>query len=89
MHEQLNFLLADDDTDDRYFFGKALKELSIPSTLTTVEDGEKLMDYLSENSKQLPDVLFLDLNMPCKNGAECLTEIKNDQQLKHLPEQLE
>jgi CheY-like chemotaxis protein len=33
----------------------------------------------------LPDVLFLDLNMPCKNGYECLSEIKQNIKLKHLP----
>ena len=56
----LNILLADDDTDDRFFFDKALKEIPIATHLTTVHDGEQLMNYLSENSEHLPDVLFLD-----------------------------
>ena len=85
MLQKLNILLADDDADDRYFFSKALKILPIQSSLATVEDGAKLMQYLSDNSTQLPDALFLDLNMPCKNGAECLTEIKDTETLKHLP----
>ncbi len=37
------------------------------------------------NSDRLPEVLFLDLNMPRKNGTECLTEIKLNEKLKHLP----
>ena len=78
----LNILLADDDNDGRYFFNMALKEVSIATHLTTVSDGERLMDYLSEN---LPDVLFLDLNMPRKNGNECLVAIKSDKKLKQLP----
>ena len=81
----LTILLADDDPDDRYFFEKVLKALPIPTKLVTVEDGERLMAYLSENSKKLPDVLFLDLNMPKKNGMECLSEIKHDEKLKRLP----
>lgn len=81
----IHILLADDDRDDRFFFQDALSELSIPTQLTTVEDGEKLMTYLSENSDKLPDVLFLDLNMPCKNGPECLAEIKSNKQLQKLP----
>lgn len=85
MPKKLHLLLADDDTDDRFFFNKALKVLSIPSDLVTVEDGAKLMAYLSDNSTQLPDVLFLDLNMPRKNGSECLEEIKCNELLKHLP----
>ena len=78
-------LLADDDSDDRYFFEKVLSVLPIPTRLTTVADGEKLMTYLSENSEKLPDVLFLDLNMPRKNGSECLPEIKHNEKLKRLP----
>jgi CheY-like chemotaxis protein len=81
----LNILLAEDDEDDRYFFEKALKELSIPTHLSAVADGEKLMDYLFENSNHLPDVLFLDINMPRKNGNECLLEIKHNEKLKNLP----
>lgn len=81
----LHILLADDDPDDRFFFEKALKTISIPTNLVTVGDGIKLMDYLFENSEKLPDVLFLDLNMPRKNGNECLLEIKSNEKLKHLP----
>lgn len=81
----LNILLADDDNDDRLFFAKAMRELSIPSQLATINDGEKLMNYIYNHQKHLPDVLFLDLNMPRKNGSECLTEIKSDLALDRLP----
>ena len=81
----LKILLADDDKDDRFFFDKALKSLPFPTQLTTVEDGEQLMDYLSENSDNLPDILFLDINMPRKNGFECLSEIKKNPKLKEIP----
>src|SRR5471030_514896 len=81
----LNILLADDDKDDSLFFSMALEALTIPTKLATVVDGEKLMVYLAENSPQLTDVLFLDLNMPRKNGFECLSEIKQNPQLKDFP----
>jgi CheY-like chemotaxis protein len=81
----IRILLADDDKDDRFFFDKALKTLPIPTELSSVEDGKKLMIYLIKNSKQLPDILFLDLNMPLKNGSVCLEEIKANQKLKQLP----
>lgn len=84
-HTPLNILHADDDTDDRTFFASALKEIPIETSLTTVIDGEQLMSYLSENSKNLPDILFLDLSMPRKTGFECLTEIKEDEKLKNIP----
>jgi len=83
--EQLQILLADDDRDDRFLFREALSELPIATNLETVHDGEQLMSYLSEHEDNLPDVLFLDLNMPRKNGFECLTEIKLNDKLRHIP----
>ena len=80
----LNVLLADDDVDDRFLFTKAIKELPVTTQLTTVNDGEQLMDYLNANLKNLPDILFLDLSMPRKTGFECLSEIKEHDELKNL-----
>jgi CheY-like chemotaxis protein len=84
LNKVLSILLADDDKDDRFFFKMALDALISPTELVAVVDGEKLMEYLSENSHQLPDVLFLDLNMPRKNGFECLSEIKTNPDLVSL-----
>ncbi len=80
----LQILLAEDDTDDRFFFNKALKEIPLSTHLTTVYDGEALMNYLEKNLNNLPDILFLDLSMPKKTGFECLNEIKEDERLKSL-----
>ena len=83
----INFkiLLADDDKDDRYFFRKALGSLPVKYKLDTVTDGEELMSYLSENYGNLPDVIFLDINMPRKNGIECLAEIKQNKRFMPVP----
>ena len=83
--KQLNILLADDDTDDCIFFKEALEELLLSTHLTTVHDGEQLMQLLTNETNELPHVLFLDLNMPRKNGFECLSEIKLNKKLKQLP----
>jgi CheY-like chemotaxis protein len=85
--EQLKILLADDDTDDCYFFKVALGECKIATQFTVVNDGEQLMKLLASKSKssQLPHIIFIDINMPRKNGFECLTEIKESKKLKQLP----
>ena len=70
--KNLNILLADDDTDDCIFFKEALDELLIKTNLRTMHDGEQLMIYLGGTSRELMDVLFLDINIPRKNGFECL-----------------
>ena len=77
-------LLADDDADDCMFFEHAIKELSIPAKIVSVHDGEAVMKWLT-NANILPDIIFLDINMPCKNGAECLVEIKAIEHLKNIP----
>lgn len=78
-----NILLADDDPDDRLLFSDVLSEFSRESKLSFAHNGEHLMTMLREGN--LPDVLFLDLNMPLKNGMECLDEIRSDEKLKDLP----
>ena len=83
--EKLILLLADDDKDDCLFFKDVLGELPVSAQLTTVHDGEQLMIYLGDTSRELIDVLFLDINMPRKNGFECLAEIKQNEKLKDLP----
>ena len=81
----INILLADDDRDDCLFFKEAIEELPFDTSLAIVHDGDQLMQHLENVSAQLPHVLFLDLNMPRKNGFECLEEIKKHTILKHLP----
>jgi CheY-like chemotaxis protein len=82
---QLNVLLADDDLDDYTFFKTALDDLPLSTNLTRVPDGQQLMELLSDETYQLPHVLFLDINMPRKNGFECLAEIKQNARLQNLP----
>lgn len=80
----LQIILAEDDSDDRFFFTKALGELEIATQLTALHDGDQLMKYLTTHYEQLPDVIFLDINMPRKSGYECMREIKENNKLKDL-----
>jgi len=77
-----NVLLADDDDDEFLFFTLAIADAQILVALKRVEDGEMLMKALEEN---IPDVLFLDLHMPCKNGWQCLREIRANKRYDSLP----
>jgi CheY-like chemotaxis protein len=81
----LNIYLADDDQADCLLFKDALAELPVNVKLTVVHDGEQLMDLLTLKENVLPDVLFLDLNMPRKNGFASLGQIKRDENLLDLP----
>lgn len=84
-HSRKLIFLADDDEDDCLLFGDALREVNAHTCLTTAADGFQLMSILHETVPPPPDVIFLDLNMPRKNGFECLAEIKQVQKLKDIP----
>ena len=75
-------VLADDDKDHGILFKIVLKQVDPSKQLTIVRDGNELIEYLN---RQKPDLLFLDLNMPCKNGIECLQEIRGTMGMKDLP----
>ena len=77
----MHIILADDDADDRFLFKAALDEMNVETNLTLLKDGKELMDYLKKPENELPHILFLDLNMPCRTGNNCLEEIKSDPRL--------
>ena len=80
----INIMLADDDEDDRNFFNDAIKELKIHNNLSIFKNGKDLMDYLELPDTVMPHILFLDLNMPCKTGNECLKEIRSNPKFKDI-----
>ena len=87
MHTAKNIFLTDDDTDDCMLFSEALQELysEKEAKLTISNDGVKLMETLEKTVPPPPEVIFLDLNMPRKNGFECLQEIRKTPKLKGIP----
>lgn len=81
-----HIFLAEDDEDDRFLFNEALSLVEESATLTFACNGLELMKTLKEPMAPLPDVIFIDLNMPLKNGYECLSEIRKDGNgIKNLP----
>lgn len=85
MDKPIKIILVDDDKDDCFLFKEALDELTLPVVLSIIHDGAEFMNTLKNDTVDFPDVIFLDLNMPRKNGFECLKEIKGHSTLKHLP----
>ena len=84
-------LIADDDMDDQYMIKQAFNTINLTENIRTVNDGVELIDYLQKKGKYkdvdvlLPTVILLDLNMPKKDGRECLKEIKSHPKLKRIP----
>jgi CheY-like chemotaxis protein len=78
-----NIWLADDDPDDCALFEEVLKQILPSVPLTIIPNGAVLMATLSPVRK--PDLLFLDINMPCKDGMDCLVEIRAQRHFSRLP----
>lgn len=77
----ISILLADDDIDDQFFFKEALKSIDPLIQLVIASDGT---DTLKKLESFIPDLIFLDINMPFKNGKECLKVIRRDKELKDI-----
>jgi CheY-like chemotaxis protein len=83
-HDYILITLADDDEDDRLFFTDAFEELKINTVVNTVNNGKELLDFLNHPETILPNIIFLDLNMPILNGIDCLKEIKLNDKFKDI-----
>jgi len=80
----INILLADDSVDEHFLFIHTLRAIDKDVKVQTVLSGVELLSLLNKPDAILPDLLFLDLNMPLKNGKETLAEIKKNDKLAGL-----
>ena len=86
-----NIVIADDDRDDHFFFGEALRSAPIKPRLISVYNGSQLLDLLYTRGQYAnepvskPNLVLLDLNMPVIDGFTALKQIKKDDRLKDIP----
>lgn len=79
----IKIVLADDDQDDRDIFQEALRETAISAELRIVDNGQKLLDIIKSTTTPDINIIFIDINMPTKNGIECLKAIRADKNHKN------
>ncbi len=85
VENKMHIFLADDDADDRVLFYEAIRLTAPNAELTMAGNGVELLEVLLNSGTTLPRIVFLDLNMPIKNGQECLMDIRRNEKLKNLP----
>ena len=77
--------LVDDDIDDTEIVQEAFVQYEYPTQIATFHNGQALMDKLLADPGARPDLIFLDLLMPLKDGFETLQEIKTHPLLRTIP----
>jgi CheY-like chemotaxis protein len=78
-------LLVDDDFDDCELFTEIVREIDSSSRVVSVHDGVEALKYLSDVGSSVPDMIFLDINMPRMNGKQVFLILKKDEKLSHIP----
>jgi CheY-like chemotaxis protein len=85
----VEILLVEDNEGDVGLIEEVFEEAKIRNNLHIAEDGEEAILFLHGEGKfsgsPRPDIIFLDLNLPKKDGREVLREIKEDNNLKKIP----
>jgi CheY-like chemotaxis protein len=80
-----NFLIVDDDDDDREMFCEALQEVNPDCQCYTAQNGRRAITALEDGEIDKPDLIFLDINMPVMNGWQCLSKLKESETYKAIP----
>lgn len=78
-------LVAEDDLDDQLLLQSVIEELDLPYEIFFAANGVAVTAYLEDQASELPALIFLDLNMPKKDGRETLVEIKSNDTWKRIP----
>jgi len=77
--------LIDDDLEDQEIFALALEKLGSPCTFAAATSASEALSKFEADPSFIPDIIFLDLNLPQMNGRQFLAEIKKKNDLKHIP----
>lgn len=84
MKNNITIFYADDDADDLEFFREVTASIDTKIDLFTHENGNQLLGAVKD-STPFPNLIFLDLNMPGKDGFEVLKELKGSKEYKDIP----
>ncbi len=83
-NQSITILLADDDEDDRDLFADIIHQVNGPVKLVLADSGNDLLNKINRWKGDPPHLLFLDLNMPGKDGRACLSEMKKHKSFRDL-----
>jgi CheY-like chemotaxis protein len=77
MNKQPTICIVDDDSINRFIFSKTIETQKLSDKVLTFSNGQLAIAFLLDNISQtsnLPDILFIDINMPIMNGWQFIEE---------------
>jgi CheY-like chemotaxis protein len=78
-------LLVDDDFDDCQLFTEIVKGIDPSSKVVSLHDGIEALNYLNAFDAVMPDMIFLDINMPRMNGKQVFAVLQQEERLCKIP----
>ncbi len=79
MKEIVKFLIIDDDADDQDILRNVLLDVDAEIECLTAKNGQEALTLLDKAGDNLPDYIFLDLNMPKMTGKQFLKVLKSNE----------
>lgn len=82
-----HILLVEDNLSDQVMLQRAFEDAGLMVNLHIVNNGREAIDYLHQQvtDRCLPDLILMDINMPIMDGKQALTQIRNTEEIKHIP----
>lgn len=80
-----NVFIIDDDHDDQELLIEALTEINESLLFFKADNGSEAMNKLISGEIPIPDVIFVDLNMPLVDGKQFLSKIKAENTYSKIP----
>lgn len=81
---KINIALVDDDNDEKFIFQIALNEIEIDYSFQYFNTPHVFLDYIKNSKNTKPDIVFIDMHMPQKNGLELVQEMRKIKELDGL-----
>ncbi|MCX6622182.1 MAG: response regulator [Acidobacteria bacterium] len=82
-------VLAEDNAADVYLIKEALRQRDLSCQVLAIGDGEEMMHFIDavdgDNTRRLPDLVLLDLNLPKRSGGEILAHLQKSSRCRPVP----
>ena len=81
---KINIALVDDDNDEKFIFQIALNDIEIQYDFNYFSTPNDFIDFLNSKKAVKPDIVFIDMHMPQKNGPELVQELRREKNFDQI-----